>query len=106
VFAVVVRELGAETLGETGLAHVFTLLQLVLERQPLEIAHWALTGEDQSLRGTGLEYLENVLPESVRDALWPHLGVRVRSRGASRPREAVLGELMKAGGTVALRRRD
>jgi hypothetical protein len=105
VFGAVVRELRAETLGETGLAHVFTLLQLVLERQPLEIAHWAVTGEDQTLRGTGLEYLENVLPEAVRDALWPHLRVRVRSRGASRRREDVLGELLKAGGTIALRRR-
>jgi ATP:ADP antiporter, AAA family len=56
----------AQTPRERGLAHVFTLLALVVEREPLQIAHRALLGGDTSLRGTALEYLENVLPEDIR----------------------------------------
>jgi ATP:ADP antiporter, AAA family len=103
IFASVVREL-EEPPGERGLAHVFTLLSLVLERQPLEIAYWAVRGDDAALHGTALEYLENVLPEGVRDALWPHVRPRRRS-GAPRPAEAVIGELLRAGETMAVRRR-
>ena len=44
---------------------MFTLLSLAVEREPLQIAYWALLGEDAALRGTALEYLENVLPEDV-----------------------------------------
>ena len=56
-----------------SLAHVFTLLSLVLPRQPLNIAFRSLTSGDRQLQGTALEYLENVLPAGVKQALWPYL---------------------------------
>ena len=56
-----------------SLAHVFTLLSLVLPRQPLNIAFRGLTTGDRQLQGTALEYLENVLPAGVKQALWPYL---------------------------------
>jgi ATP:ADP antiporter, AAA family len=56
-----------------SLAHVFTLLSLVLPRQPLNIAFRSLTTGDRQLQGTALEYLENVLPGGVKQALWPYL---------------------------------
>jgi hypothetical protein len=56
-----------------SLAHVFTLLSLVLPREPLQIAFRSLQGEDRHLRGTALEYLEGVLPASVKEPLWPFL---------------------------------
>jgi ATP:ADP antiporter, AAA family len=105
VFAAVLRHLEAGTPGEQELAHVFTLLSLVLERQPLEISYRALRGGDVGLRGTALEYLENVLPEGIRDRLWPHLRAPGRPRGAARPRKTVLEELMRAAGTLGVRRR-
>jgi hypothetical protein len=83
---------------ERGLAHVFTLLSLTVDREPLRIAYWALLGDDPSLRGTALEYLENVLPDDVRDALWPHLGVRAAAH-ATRPRQEVVRDLMRLGDT-------
>ena len=70
VFAAVVRELEAAPAGwseepdvavgrtsrrrrrrprtpaERGLSHVFTLLSLVVEREPLQIAYWAVLGDD------------------------------------------------------------
>ena len=56
-----------------SLAHVFTVLSLVLPREPLRIAFRGLQTDNQQLRGTALEYLEGILPPAVRDALWPFL---------------------------------
>ena len=56
-----------------SLAHVFTLLSLVLPSQPLQIAFRSLHSEDRRLRGTALEYLEGVLPAKIRERLWPFL---------------------------------
>jgi hypothetical protein len=57
-----------------GLAHVFTVLGLVLEREPLSIAYRALRSEDPGLRGTAFEYLDVVLPPRLRDVIVPLLG--------------------------------
>ncbi len=57
-----------------SLEHVFTLLSLTLDREALQLAAQAVLSDDRKQRGTALEYLENVLPESVRDGLWRHLG--------------------------------
>ena len=56
-----------------SLAHVFTLLSLVLPREPLQIAFRSLHAGDKHLRGTALEYLEGVLPAPIRQRLWPFL---------------------------------
>jgi hypothetical protein len=99
VFGAVRRELGAPA---PDLDHVFTLLSLVLEREPLEIAAWALRGADARLRGTALEYLDNVLPAEIRAALRPHVGSPPAAPRA-RPREELLGELLRsAEGTAAV----
>jgi HEAT repeat protein len=51
--------------------HIFRLLALVHSREPLEIAHRALTSGDDHLRRTALEYLENVLPNPVWQRILP-----------------------------------
>jgi hypothetical protein len=51
------------------LQHVFALLSLVLERDPLRFARRALAGDDARQRGTALEYLHNTLPEPLRGEL-------------------------------------
>ena len=56
-----------------SLAHVFTLLALVLPAEPLLIAFRGLQTDNQHLRGTALEYLEGVLPPPIRASLWPYL---------------------------------
>jgi hypothetical protein len=70
----------AGTPASQGLAHVFTLLALVLPAEPLRIAFRGLHSDDQRLRGTALEYLESVLPRDVRDRLWPFLENGGRAR--------------------------
>lgn len=57
-----------------SMEHVFTLLSLILDHDALMLSRHAVSSSDRNLRGTALEYLENVLPESVREGLWPHFG--------------------------------
>ena len=59
---------------EFSVEHVFTLLSLNFDRDALMLSRQALSSSDRNLRGTALEYLENVLPEKVKVKLWPHLG--------------------------------
>ena len=94
VFPRVVREL--ESADEGGLEHVFNLLGLVLEREPLLISFHALQGQDRRLRGTALEYLENVLPETVRQRLWPRIRPEGRPAAPARPKGEVESELLQS----------
>jgi hypothetical protein len=59
---------------DRSLEHVFTLLSLHLEREPLRMAFRALHQEDARHRGTALEYLNTVLPVAIKELLWPLLG--------------------------------
>ena len=68
-----------------GLAHVFAVLGLVLEREPLSIAYRALRSEDPNLRGTAFEYLEVALPARVRELLLPLID---NMKPATRDRES------------------
>jgi ATP:ADP antiporter, AAA family len=103
VFAVTLREV-KDPPRALDLDHVFTLLSLTLEREPLQIALQAVRGSDRALRGTALEYLENVLPEGLREALWPSLGERAPQPRAPRPRQDVMNELLSSSAAVPLSR--
>ncbi len=85
-----------------GLEHVFTLLSLVLQRQPLKIAFRGLHAEDRQLRGTALEYLETALPEEIRKALWPFLEEPTGRRPSRRSAQEVLDELMRSNQSIAI----
>ncbi len=84
--------------------HVFNLLALVLEREPLHIAALAFDGDDMYLRGTALEYLETVVPTPIFAALRPRLSAvsaPIRQRAGA---AAVRAELLEAGATIRVRR--
>jgi len=83
-----------------SLAHVFTLLGLVLPTEPLHIAFRGLHTDDESLRGTALEYLESVLPPDIRDRLWPFLEERRRPGKIPRPRDETLANLLRSNGSI------
>ncbi len=51
------------------LEYVFMLLCTILDPEPLELCLKAVASGDRALRGTALEYLENVLPNHVYAAL-------------------------------------
>lgn len=61
---------------QLSLQHVFLLLSLVLEREPLWLAYTALGGRDARQRGTALEYLHNTVPEPLRGELLPWVEAR------------------------------
>ncbi len=98
--------------GRRSLQHVFTLLSLVQAPEPLRIAFGGLQTSDVTLRGTALEYLESVLPDEVRRALWPFLEDDRRSQPSSeRSREEILDALVRSNASIqmnleALRRRS
>ena len=79
-----------------GLEHVFTLLGLALDREALAMSLRALDSGDLRLRGTALEYLENVLPETIRQALEPHLGQGPARPRRRRPAEEVIDDLLQS----------
>ena len=92
------------------LAYVFTLLLMVLDREPLQLAIRALAKHDDSQRGTGLEYLDNVLPKRLKRVLWPLLADRRLALGSLRDRSEILAELIgsappNASDLAELRRR-
>ena len=86
-----------------SLAHVFTLLSLTLPAEPLRIAFRGLHTDDAALRGTALEYLEGVLPLTIREHLWPYLedGRPTASRQA-RPRDEILAELVRSHHSILI----
>jgi hypothetical protein len=85
-----------------SLAHVFTILSLVLPAEPLQIALRGLHVEDQNLRGTALEYLESVLPPVIREQLWPFLEDRRPVARSGRGREEILADLVKSNHSILL----
>ena len=75
---------------------VFAMLALALDPDAVGLAKTAALSRDANLRGTALEYLENVLADDIRKALWPHLGARgARPRG-TRPARELLREMRRA----------
>jgi hypothetical protein len=99
--AAALREIALGVHAGRSLDHVFSILSLVLERE-LEIALRALRSRDVALRGTALEYLENVLPDPVRKGLWPHLGSPGPLPRSGRSHEEIRDDLLRS--TVATRR--
>jgi hypothetical protein len=85
-----------------SLAHVFTLLGLILPRESLRLAFNALHSADPRVRGTALEYLDAVLPREVRDRLWPFLEVQPPTARSARRREEILADLVRANESLFL----
>lgn len=85
-----------------SLAHVFTLLSLVLPTTPLQIAFRGLHTNDPALHGTALEYLEGVLPPDIRDRLWPFLGGSPEKGAPSRPRQDIVADLLRSNESIQL----
>ncbi len=84
-------------LASRSLQHVLTILSLRLEPEPLELSFRALEGTDPMLRGTAREYLENVLPNRVYEALSRQIGAH-HAPPSPRKRESqqLINELLKS----------
>ena len=80
---------------DRSLEHIFAVLSLFLEREPLRMAFRALHHEDSRFRGTALEYLDTVLPTELHDLVWPFLG-EADPLPEARPVRDILAELENA----------
>jgi AAA family ATP:ADP antiporter len=88
---------------DRSMEHVFTLLALHLDRRSLRLGFKALHQDDERLRGTALEYLETVLPDEVRDAVWPFLGEE-RPMRPTRSASDILDDLRRSHDALTLAR--
>jgi len=95
----------ADRLGEAGgasnrnLEHVFSLLAVILPREPVTAAYHALYQPDHMFRALALEYLENVLPQDVRERLWALIDETPVTTGAEFAK--IEAELVRAGATLS-----
>ncbi len=98
--ALVVRRVGAR--GELSLEHTFRLLSLVGEPEVVRAAFQGVVLDDEKLKSFSLEYLEQVLPDDVREKLWPFIGdvSEYRREKLLRPLSDVVSDLMTTGATL------
>ncbi len=90
-----VDDLLARDRVDRTLEHVFTILSLHLDREPMRMAYRALRHADVRHRGTALEYLQTILPHDIRDAVWPLVGALAPLPAARSARE-ILADLLRA----------
>lgn len=81
--------------------HVFSLLAIVLPREPLKLAFRALHSHDRVLKGLGLEYLETALPATTF-ALFRTMLEAGPAVSSARPPQQVLEALMASQETIRL----
>ena len=101
-FGLVERELGSDGTPHLVREHVFNLLALGLEREPVRIAAQAFGTDDAYMKGTALEYLETVLPARLFAALRPLLAEPGPPSARRRPAAEVRADLIRAGMTMTL----
>lgn len=76
-------------------AYCVRLFSAVLPPRPLALALEALASDEKARRGTGLEYLENVLPSDLQTALLPFFENVEIARYASRDSALILEEIAR-----------
>jgi hypothetical protein len=82
--------------------HAFSLLSLVHDSDALQLSLRALHADDRVLRGTALEYLDNVLHAEMKTVLWPHLHVEPNHKPSERDQAEVLEELLRTADGLVL----
>lgn len=85
-----------------SLEHLFTVLSLVLPRETLRLAFHGLHTDDPYLRGTALEYLETVLPETIWARLRVLLEDGVEAGSRRRSSGQVLEDLLASRESILL----
>jgi ATP:ADP antiporter, AAA family len=102
ILAAALRELKTQSQRRRSLDHVFSILSLVFEREPLMIALRALRAGNAVLRGTALEYLDNVLPDPIRSALGPLVGSPERVAPSGRSTDEIREDLLRSSEWLTL----
>jgi hypothetical protein len=91
--------------ADRSLEHVFSLFAVIYPRDPLMAAFRALHQNDRMFRGLALEYLENVLPEEIRERLWQIIEEAPPAPISPADEKAVLASLVESNAAFVLRLR-
>ncbi len=83
-------------------ATALMLLSISVPSRRLNLALEALAGDDPRRRGTGLEYLENLLPDQFADSLVPLLQSRSVAAFARRQPDAIAAQMAKPSAALTL----
>jgi hypothetical protein len=90
-----------ESRRRAGIEFIFTVLSLVMDREPLRLAYASLVADDAHLRGTAIEYLSAVLPAEVAEDIYPLLGVEAGAVRPARSRGELISELESSRDIIA-----
>jgi hypothetical protein len=82
------------------LTHISNLLALVLPPQSIGLAFRALLTDDPKLRATALEYLDSVLPESLRDQIAAQFELPQQAPRPAKKSDEALSQLMEASPSI------
>ena len=104
VWTVIYRELSyfsgsgfKSTQGVEPLRYLFILFGVIFGLKLMNICYESLQAEDQTIRGTALEYLDNQLPQNVRATLWPIIAAGHAKPKSDRPLQEIMDDLLQAG---------
>ena len=90
--------------GVEPLRHLFNMLGIIFGSNVMDICYESLQVEDPTIRGTALEYLENLLPQNVRTPLWPLIESGHIETKSDRSSQEIMHDLMQA--LSAVKNRD
>jgi len=88
--------------ADQTLEHIFSLFATVLPREAVKIAFRSLHTNDRGLRGLGMEYLDNVLPDKVREGLWAFIETKPPKPALDTGHDP-LGDLLRAHESLVLK---
>jgi predicted MFS family arabinose efflux permease len=104
IWRIVYRELAyfsgsgfKSTQGVEPLRYLFILFGIIFGLSLMNICYESLQAEDQTIRGTALEYLDNQLPQNVRATLWPIIASGHIKPKSDRPLQEIMDDLLQAG---------
>jgi hypothetical protein len=88
--------------GGRSLEHAFRLMSLVLDPVAVRASWLGIARGEDAYRGFAQEYLEQVLPEDIRERLWLFVGdlSDAQARASRRSLDAVVGDLMNSQATL------
>jgi hypothetical protein len=92
--------------GVEPLRHLFNLFGVVLGPKVMDICYDSLQADDQTIRGTALEYLENQLPQDVRTPLWPLIASGHIKPKSDRSAQEIMRDLLKAAHLVKRKKQN
>ena len=88
------------TQGVEPIRYLFSLLGIIFGPNVMDICYESLQVSDQTLRGTALEFLENQLPQEVREPLWPLIASGIKKIQSDRSMEEIMQDLLQAGRAI------